>query len=132
MKGVRGTPGVPGTLFDGGIVDYHFDFSFRRREGLVLFPHFFDRITPGWFDKPFSWRKPRAEDLSDVVMVAPSDAFIAALPGGKVPDRNDFLNLETDARIAQWHDVIERCRALADEFNELIETKRLGDALIPF
>ncbi|MFK7895085.1 MAG: patatin-like phospholipase family protein [Myxococcota bacterium] len=132
MKGVRGTPGVPGTLFDGGIVDYHFDFSFKRREGLVLFPHFFDRITPGWFDKPFSWRKPKASDLEDVVMVAPSNEFVAALPGGKVPDRNDFLGLETDARIAQWLDVIERCRVLGDEFNELIETKRLQEVLVPF
>ncbi len=67
MAGVRSTPSLPGTLFDGGIIDYHFDFSYGRRKGLVLFPHFFDRITPGWFDKPLRWRKPSARDLNDLL-----------------------------------------------------------------
>lgn len=132
MEGVRGTSGVPGVLFDGGIIDYHFDFEFRRREGLVLFPHFFDRITPGWFDKPLRWRRPNERALGDVVMLAPSDAFVASLPGGKVPDRNDFLELDTDARIARWNDVVERSRCLADEFGELIENGRLAEVALPF
>jgi hypothetical protein len=132
MAGVRSTPGLSGTLFDGGIIDYHFDFTFRRRKGLVLFPHFFDRITPGWFDKPLRWRKPRAENFDDVVMLAPSDSFIASLPGGRVPDRNDFLELETAQRIRQWQTVMERCRALADEFNDLLEGDRLIDAIEPY
>jgi len=132
MEGVRDMPGLPGTLFDGGIVDYHFDFEFRRRPGLVLFPHFFDRIVPGWFDKPLRWRRPRRSALDDVVMLAPSDAFVAMLPGGKVPDRNDFLELETGERIERWHQVIEHCRVLADEFEDLIATDRLAEAALPF
>ncbi len=132
MAGVRSTPGLTGMLFDGGIIDYHFDFSFRRRRGLVLFPHFFDRITPGWFDKPLRWRKPSVEDFSDVVMLAPSDAFIATLPGGRVPDRNDFLELDTKQRIRQWHRVMDRCRVLADELNDLFDGNRLGDAILPY
>jgi hypothetical protein len=132
MAGVRSTRGLTGTLFDGGIIDYHFDFAFRRRKGLVLFPHFFDRITPGWFDKPLRWRKPRAEDFSDVVMLAPSDAFIATLPGGRVPDRNDFLELDTSERIRQWHVIIDRCRVLADELNDLLDGNRLADAVLPY
>jgi hypothetical protein len=131
MAGVRSTPGLSGTLFDGGIIDYHFDFAFRRRKGLVLFPHFFDRMTPGWFDKPLRWRKPRAKDLTDVVMLAPSDAFSATLPGGRVPDRNDFLQLETKQRIRQWQAVMERSRVLADEFNDLIDGKEIADAIEP-
>jgi hypothetical protein len=132
MAGVRATPGVQGTLFDGGIIDYHFDFAFRKRPGLVLFPHFFDRIVPGWFDKPLKWRKPCAESLDEVVMLAPSNEFVARLPGGKVPDRNDFLELGTEERIRRWRDVVERCRVLADEFHDLIETKRLADVIQPF
>jgi hypothetical protein len=132
MEGVRDIPGLPGTFFDGGIVDYHFDFEFRRRPGLVLFPHFFDRIVPGWFDKPLKWRRPRPAALEDVVMLAPSDAFVAALPGGKVPDRNDLLELETNERIDRWQKVVERCRVLADEFDELIEAGRLAEAALPF
>jgi hypothetical protein len=132
MSGVRDVPGVPGTLFDGGIIDYHFDFGFRRREGLVLFAHFFDQITPGWFDKPLSWRRPADRDLADVVMLAPSNEFVATLPGAKVPDRNDFLEIETEERIRQWESVMDRCRILADELGELIDTGRLADAVIPF
>jgi hypothetical protein len=132
MKGVRTTPDVPGTLFDGGIIDYHFDFSFRRREGLVLFAHFFDRIVPGWFDKPLPWRRPDAGALDDVVMIAPTDQFVASLPGGKVPDRNDFLEFSTDERIERWRGIVERCRVLAKEFEGLIESNRLADVLQPF
>ena len=132
MAGVRSIDEISETLFDGGIIDYHFDFRFRRLhgdpagDGLILFPHFFDRITPGWFDKPLGWRKPSAEALADVVMIAPSERFVRSLPGGKVPDRNDFLKLETRDRIRQWRNVIDACRALADELNDLFDGDRSG------
>ncbi|MEZ4333871.1 MAG: patatin-like phospholipase family protein [Myxococcota bacterium] len=122
MAGVRDAPGRPGLLFDGGLIDYHFDFAFRRGPGLVLFPHFFDRITPGWFDRFLPWRYPRARDLEDVVLIAPSDAFIASLPGEKVPDRNDFLALPTAERIRRWRQVLDRSRRLADELDALFAT----------
>ena len=132
MEGVRSTPGVPGVLFDGGIVDYHFDFEFHRRPGLILFPHFFDRIVPGWFDKPLKWRKPRTAALDEVVMLAPSDEFVANLPGSKVPDRHDFLDFGTQERILRWKRIVEHCRVLADELNELVEKDRLADVIQPF
>ncbi len=132
MEGVRTTPDVPGMLFDGGIIDYHFDFSFQRREGLVLFAHFFDRIVPGWFDKPLPWRRPTQESLDDVVMIAPSKQFVATLPGGKVPDRNDFLEFSTEQRIERWRGIVERCRVLGEDFGELIDAKRLVDVIEPF
>jgi len=132
MRGVRETPGVPGVLFDGGIVDYHFDFEFERRDGLVLFAHFFDRIVPGWFDKPLKWRRPDAAALDDVVMLAPSDEFVARLPGRKVPDRNDFLNLPTNERIRQWRRIVDDCRSLADELIDLIDGNGWSEAIQPF
>lgn len=131
MSGVRDVPGIPGTLFDGGILDYHFDFAWKRRPGLVLFPHFFDRITPGWFDKWLPWRTPASRDLADVVMIAPSDAFIRSLPGAKVPDRNDFLALRTDDRIRRWRTVLERGRQLADELLELFEGRGPAPSPMP-
>ena len=36
----------------------------------VLFPHYTDRITPGWFDKLLPWRKPSVEDMANVVPVS--------------------------------------------------------------
>lgn len=132
MQGVRGVRDVPGVLFDGGIVDYHFDFAFRRREGLVLFAHFFDRIVPGWFDRPLKWRRPSARALEDVVMIAPTDDFVASLPGAKVPDRNDFLDFPTEERIERWHGIVDRCRALGDALDDLLESGRIADAIVPF
>ena len=132
MQGVRSTPGVPGTLFDGGIIDYHFDFEWKRREGLVLFQHFFDKITPGWFDKPWKSRRPSAAAMNDVVMIAPSDAFVATLPGGKIPDRDDFMDFSTEERVERWHGVVEACRVLGHELEELIESDGLADRLEPF
>lgn len=132
MSGVRSLPEISTTLFDGGIIDYHFDFGFRRREGLVLFPHFFDRITPGWFDKPLRWRRPPRANLADVVLLAPSDEFVASLPGGRVPDRNDFLELETRERFRRWDEVMDRCRILADELCDLFDAADVGDRIEAF
>ena len=65
-------------------------------------------------------------------MLAPSDEFIDSLPGGRVPDRNDFLSLDTRSRIRQWRQILDRCRVLADEWRELIESGGLSVALEPF
>jgi hypothetical protein len=132
MAGVDALPEVAPMLFDGGVIDYHFDFRFRRRAGLVLFPHFFDRITPGWFDKALRWRRPEPGDLEDVVMLAPSDAFVAGLPGGRIPDRNDFLELETSERIGRWKTTMDRARRLADELSTLLDRRGLGDLVQTF
>jgi hypothetical protein len=132
MAGVPRVGDASGIWFDGGIVDYHFDFRFRRAPGLVLFPHFFDRIVPGWYDKPLPWRRPSAADLDDVVMVAPSDAFVKALPGAHVPDRGDFVALPTADRIRQWRVVLAECEALADAWCDLVDGGGLADAVVPF
>ena len=132
MEGVRDVPGIPGTHFDGGIIDYHFGFEFGRDDRLVLFPHFFDRITPGWFDKPWKKRRPTARALDDVVMIAPSDAFVAKLPGGKVPDRDDFLDFGAQERIDRWYGVVEACRTLAEELAETIDRGSIANRIEPF
>ncbi|MBW2242412.1 MAG: hypothetical protein JRH01_10530 [Deltaproteobacteria bacterium] len=120
MEGVQDPQSAPAGLYlDGGILDYHFDFRFCTAPGLILYPHFFDRITPGWFDKPLRYRKPSLADLDKVVMVSPSPEFVRSLPGGKVPDRADFEELSTDARQKRWWEVIERCGELEAAIREL-------------
>jgi hypothetical protein len=58
MEGVSGISGAPEGIYrDGGMIDYHMDIPFGTR-GLVLYPHFLNRIIPGWFDKHIFWRKP--------------------------------------------------------------------------
>lgn len=127
---VAGAP--PGLYRDGGITDYHFAMDFDAPAGLVLYPHFFDRIVPGWFDKPLSWRKARGRLLERTVFVAPSPEFVATLPGGKVPDRDDFVTHLTVDRQRRWKEAIAACRRLGEDFEALLEGNRMAAAAQPF
>ncbi len=121
LAGVRDPPGAPpGHYWDGGIVDYHHDLGMYDGDGLVLYPHFYGHMTPGWFDKLLTRRRARGAALDHVVVLSPSDEFVKTLPGAKIPDRGDFTKLETDARIRRWREVVARCDALADELGDLL------------
>ena len=52
-----------------------------------------------------------------MLLVAPTRAFVATLPNGKLPDRNDFHRYGTDhvARIAAWKRAVAECQRFADE-----------------
>jgi hypothetical protein len=133
MAAIADVGGAPRGLYrDGGITDYHFAMDFEAPSGLILYPHFFDRIVPGWFDKPLSWRRARGALLGRTVFVAPSREFVATLPGGKVPDRDDFVTMKTAERQKRWREVLAACSALADELESLLEEDRLAEAAQPF
>jgi hypothetical protein len=116
--------GAPAGLFwDGGLVDYHLHLPYRRLPGLVLYPHFGEHIVPGWLDKAMRWRRAKGAWLDNVVLVAPSPAFIATLPNAKLPDRKDFkrYGLEHDARIRDWRRAMAEGERLADAFAQFLE-----------
>jgi len=122
MEGVLDPAGAtPGVYRDGGLIDYHLDLPFGA-QGIVLFPHFRARIIPGWLDKMLPWRKPEADNMERVVMLCPSQAFIDRLPGGKIPDRDDFTTYRgrDDERFQAWRRVVDAGRILGDEFLELV------------
>ncbi len=124
MRGLADTP--PGTYRDGGVIDYHMNLPYAvGDDDLVFMPHFFERMTPGWFDKNLKWRRQTGEGLENMVIIAPSSEFVASLPGGKVPDRTDFAAYHgrDDERMRVWRGVVERCRALGEELVELFHTK---------
>ncbi len=121
LAGERDIPGAPpGQYWDGGIIDYHFDLDQYRGDGLVLYPHFSARVVPGWFDKFLPWRTAPLVGRDHLVMLCPSDAFIADLPMGKIPDRNDFTRLGEEERIRYWETCVSRCQALAEEFADVL------------
>ena len=127
LNGIRNIPGAaPGTYRDGGVIDYHLDLPQSRGNRLTLFPHFFDRIVPGWFDKRLTWRRPQPENVYNTILVSPSAQFVATLPNGKIPDRTDFVNFEPQERRRIWRQTIAACERMADEFSELVEKDRLG------
>jgi hypothetical protein len=131
MAPVRNIPGAPpGHYWDGGIVDYHLALPYVRlaswRPGdIVFYPHFSEHVVPGWLDKSLPWRRlARSAQrgwLDNVLIVAPSRAFLGRMPRGKLIDRSDFQHygLDHDARIRAWS------RAMG-------EGERLRDALAAF
>ena len=121
LEGVSDPPGAPkGLYWDGGIVDYHHDLRAYQGDGLVLYPHFYNYIVPGWFDKSFKGRRPKGDILEKVVQISPSQSFVDALPGAKIPDRKDFKNLDTEERFRVWWEVVSRCEALGDALRKLL------------
>ncbi|WP_339780764.1 patatin-like phospholipase family protein [uncultured Marinobacter sp.] len=133
MSGVRNIPGAPEGIYrDGGLLDYHLDLPYEQ-PGVVLYPHFTDRIVPGWFDKTLPWRRGDATRLQDVLLVAPSADYLERLPDGKLPDREDFETYAGNdgSRERSWRKAIAESERLGDEFLELLETGRMVDVLQP-
>jgi len=122
LTGERDIPGgPPGQYWDGGIIDYHFDLSQYHGEGLILYPHFSARVIPGWFDKFLPWRQAAIHHIDKLVLLCPGEAFTRDLPLGKIPDRTDFGRLHHEERVRYWEQCVERSKALAEEFAELLQ-----------
>jgi len=131
MAGVRDPAGAPvGVYRDGGVTDYHFSREIDPADGIALYPHFYSHLVPGYFDKSLSWRRTR--NLRRVVLLAPSPEFVASLPGGKIPDRQDFMNVPEQERIAAWHVALDRSRELGDAFSELVDSGRIRQVVKAF
>jgi hypothetical protein len=127
LAGVR-VPGENGGLHrDGGIIDYHLDLDFGAGEGLVLYPHFYPHVVPGWFDKGLRWRRAGPANFGRALLLAPSEGFVARLPHGKIPDRTDFQRYDDRERIRAWRATMQASERLADELRELIATGRVAE-----
>jgi hypothetical protein len=130
LSGVR-VPGAEGVHRDGGIVDYHPDLDFGTGEGIVLYPHFYPHVVPGWFDRSLRWRRARPANLRRALLVAPSSDFVSRLPGGRIPDRKDYYRMRDDERIRAWRAVVSATERMADELRELIATGKVTERLEP-
>lgn len=134
MAGIKNIINSPkGTYRDGGIIDYHFDFSLKnenlsnqsKTQRLTLYPHFSASPKAGWFDKNSS-RQVLSKSYENTVLIVPSTRFINSLPYKKIPDRNDFKNLSTNVRIKYWLTVLSETDRLADEFNKFFNRQDIG------
>lgn len=120
---VRDPAGAPtGAYFDGGLVDYHLFLHWRALDGLLLYPHFTPWLTPGWLDKALPWRRRglagSSHWLDDTLLVVPSAALLARLPGGRLPDRDDFHRYgpDHDGRLRDWRRAMGECKAMVEDF----------------
>lgn len=132
MKGVPYSHnGTVTMLRDGGLVDYQMDLPLELNGGIALYPHYSERVVPGWFDKALTYRKPQ-HSLDDVCMISPSKEAIDLLPYKKIPDRHDFYTFAgNDAqRLSFWEKAIEVGQTMADEFAELVESGNIKDRVV--
>jgi hypothetical protein len=138
MKPVRDIAGAPpGHYWDGGIIDYNLALPYARAHHaqageIVLYPHFSEHLVPGWLDKAMPWRRaargPNRGWLDNVLIVAPSAAFLSTLPRGRLIDRSDFkfYGLDHDARIRAWSRAMDEGERLRDAFAAFVEKPDLS------
>lgn len=132
LSGVRDIArAAPGVYRDGGVIDYHLDIPHSDSDKLALFPHFFDHIVPGWFDKKLTWRRPNPTHVDRTVLICPSQEFVARLPNAKIPDRTDFVNHAPAERVQIWRKVVAECEALGEELNDVLARNELESRLMP-
>ncbi|RKH47701.1 patatin-like phospholipase family protein [Corallococcus sicarius] len=132
IAGVHDIPGAPpGTYRDGGVVDYHLDVDYGAGDGLVLYPHFYPYVVPGWFDKSLKWRRAGPLNFRRALIIAPSPAHLERLPGRRIPDRADFTSMKDDDRIRAWRQVLTEGERTGDELRELIATGRIAEHVQP-
>lgn len=131
MEGVTGIDGAPkGTYRDGGLLDYHPVLQpASGTRGLILYPHFYPEITPGWFDKKFPRRRAVSRQLDRMIILCPSPDFIAHLPFKRIPDRKDFIRFKArdDDRVKAWETAADMSRRLGGEFLEMVDSGRIKD-----
>jgi hypothetical protein len=129
LDAVHDVPGGPsGAYWDGGITDYHLHLdyaSIARTPGappLVLFPHLYRSVVPGWLDKGLKHRHRATPALDNVVLLVPDEDWMRTLPGGKVPDRSDFKRYagREAERVRLWTRAVQESQRFADDFAELV------------
>jgi len=109
------------------VLDYHLDLDFGQGDGLVLYPHFYGHVVPGWFDKSLRWRRASATNFRRALLIAPSEEFVASLPGRKIPDRRDFYGMPAAERMRRWQVVVDTSETLGSELRELVATGKIAD-----
>ncbi len=135
MSSVR-LPQDPEHIYhDGGMLDYHPVPStfWPATEGLILYPHFYDHFKMRWFDKFYPWRKAPQSQLDKVVMIAPSRAWVKALPDGKIPSRQDFPKYQKNEleRFDKWNEVVARSHNLGAQFIEACRSGKIAEYIVP-
>jgi len=126
LKAVHDIPGAPpGAYWDGGITDYHLHLNWTApaqgpERAIVLYPHFQRAVIPGWLDKALKWRHGASTFLDNTIVLAPNPEWVKTLPGGKLPDRTDFMTYESDlaARVKVWTAAARASQQLVDEFSQ--------------
>ena len=135
MAPVRDIAGAPsGRYMDGGLTDYHVNQPVTTGgDGVALLMLHQSRIVPNWFDKLVPLRAARPAWLQDLLLVYPDERWVASLPGGQIPTREDFETFvdAPEERIARWQEAVARSEQLGEQLLEDLERGRLPDLVEP-
>jgi hypothetical protein len=115
---------------DGGLVEYHVSSLWP---GLTVLVSHDARVIPGWFDKLLPWRDGRSF-ADDLLVVYPDRDFIRALPGGRIPSRDDFTRLlhTPDERIRNWLGTARASDQLGDVLLEDLRSGSIAAQAVAF
>lgn len=134
ISGINNIPDAPAGMYrDGGVTDYQFDLPCKPQDGLVLYPHYSAKPPKGgWFDKALKWRKASKQNYSHTIILAPSEAFAYSLPGGKIPERQDFYDI-LDYRTRRWHwqKSLGQLEQLGDELSDIAQQGKWAEVVEP-
>jgi hypothetical protein len=135
MRAVRELAGLPrGAWRDGGLTDYHLAARWHQGDGITLLPHFAPQVLASWFDQ-LRRRPPSlpAAVVADLLVVSPTAEWIASLPGGRLPHRDDFLIDAERPRERQqrWLTVAARARELGERLAEDLASGALARLVTP-
>ena len=136
LEAVRDPAGAAGGAYvDGGLADYHLNQRYLDGGGgVVLLPHYRRRVVARWLDKGKPRRRPPSAATRDLLQIYPSTAFVAGLPGGRLPDRDDFKRFvdAPEERIRRWRAAAAAAEALGEELLADLEAGRVPDLVEPF
>jgi hypothetical protein len=132
MAGVVDPAHAPSGIYrDGGVSDYHIPLHTEALDGPVLMPHFTRDLKPGWFDKFLPWRRFGQAQTDWLIVLNPAKAFAASLPGGKIPDRHDFLTMPDDIRRQRWRHAVDAGERMVDDLRQWMVDGCPADATQP-
>lgn len=135
MAPVRDVPAAPpGQYLDGGLTDYHVAQPIDcGPTGVAVLLLHQARVIPNWFDKWLPHRRAKPRWLQDVLLVHPSPAWLAALPGGRVPTREDFEAFvdAPEERIRRWRTAVGQSERLGEQLLSDVSAGRIPDLVRP-
>jgi hypothetical protein len=90
-------------------------------------------VIPSWFDKYLPWRAPSRHAVDNLLLVHPSAAFLARLPDGVVPSRDDFMRFvdQPAERIRRWRLAVDESQRLGEQFVDDLEHGRVPELVQP-
>lgn len=134
INGIDTIPDAPQGMYrDGGVTDYQFDLPCKPSNGLVLYPHYSANPPKGaWFDKALKWRKAKKQNYSHTIILAPSNEFAYSLPGGKIPERQDFYDIpDYQTRRWHWEKSLGQLQQVGDELAEIAQKNSWAEVIEP-